>query len=1312
MIRWLGLVSVMTLLLGPFAASADAQSCAGWIGPVYPGTPLQGRAMCYDSDRGVAILFGGFPFLAGNGIEPTQETWEWDGAAWALRGTEGPSPRWNHAMAYDSARGVAVLFGGSTDNNPFTLNGETWEWNGSTWTLRAATGPSPRANHAMAYDSLRGVTVLFGGSPQNDTWEWDGQQWTLRSTTGPTPRSRHAMAFDAARGVTTLFGGQASFSKLRDTWEWDGSSWTERIVELGPSERSRHAMWYDSAAGRTLLFGGSESSDETWSWDGREWSIVSNGMPSARYDVVACYDSNRGAAVLFGGADDETQFVETWEYSNSWELRGSSPARYDHAMAYDSRRGVTVLYGGLGENEDEHTWEWDGARWYERVTPQTPGTRWGHAMAHDRARGVTVLFGGSETNRETWEWDGTTWTLKSNTGPAARRDHAMAYDSARGVTVLFGGKSGCCQVFGDTWEWDGQSWVQRATSLPDNFPNGYRVRHAMSFDSARGVVVMFGGSPLNNQTWEWNGSKWTRRADSGPPARRSHAMAYDEARGVTVLFGGSDEMGVLSEAQTWEWDGNMWHARPLPAPSPRRNHAMAYDAARGVTLSFGGEPTTSTGGETWLWDGGDSYLGTQPRKQTYCDNGGATFSVTPVAHGPVGFQWRKDGVDLVDGLTAHGSTIAGSAATSLTITNAKPPDIGVYDVVVTSRCGVMVSDGATLAPGLSLPLSENWLDTSFDPQFWSSWTGAIDVLGPPQPSPPYALQLKGTEYAETNDIDLSTSSTVRLRFWWARSTTFFSDDLLVFFHDDAGEAVLLDIISSGPNSSDYSLREMILPAAALHCRSRIRFQVDNSLGSSARWYVDDIELTAISPADALSQAAVGNLAQESPDATPSAFSPNPSIGPDVIVGSISTVNNYAPSGSIRAYSVGTTACNVGDENLLWLNGDERHPVVAQNLYRLMDGRFEQIGMSWVKHGTAATAGSFCGSCSGVGGSVLGVGCSDVYSATANGLQVNMGPRSDVNASTGEFPFPFTFNVLSLTSTTNKRLQVQQDDVDPALNPGALYFVEGHCVAKDDAAAGNHHNNASYRRATFDSAFVMTLVDDTQVERPAIMAWRDYGLGGTGPDAGVELVHVDVPGGGRFWVGAKATSNGDGTWHYQYAIQNFNSHRSAGSVRVPIPAGAIVTNVGFDDCFYHTNEVYDNSDWVVTVHEDAIQWSSPQTFDENPNTNALRWSTLYNFRFDADVGPAPGTLTLELFRPGDPASVSVAVTAPGDGGSPCPGDLDGDKDVDIGDLGALLQGFGCVDGAPESPCPGDSDRDGDTDLADLGLLLQNYGCTGS
>ena len=59
-------------------------------------------------------------------------------------------------------------------------------------------------------------------------------------------------------------------------------------------------------------------------------------------------------------------------------------------------------------------------------------------------------------------------------------------------------------------------------------------------------------------------------------------------------------------------------------------------------------------------------------------------------------------------------------------------------------------------------------------------------------------------------------------------------------------------------------------------------------------------------------------------------------------------------------------------------------------------------------------------------------------------------------------------------------------------------------------------------------------------------------------------------------------------------------------------------------------------------------------------------------------------------------------------SPCPGDLDGDNDVDLSDLAQLLANYGATSGA--NPEDGDMDGDGDVDLSDLAALLAVYGTT--
>src|SRR4051794_8670618 len=71
--------------------------------------------------------------------------------------------------------------------------------------------PTERGQHAMAYDSARNVTVMFGGSGLNDTWELSGNTWIKRTPAhAPSPRYGDAMTYDEARQQVVLFGGDGA----------------------------------------------------------------------------------------------------------------------------------------------------------------------------------------------------------------------------------------------------------------------------------------------------------------------------------------------------------------------------------------------------------------------------------------------------------------------------------------------------------------------------------------------------------------------------------------------------------------------------------------------------------------------------------------------------------------------------------------------------------------------------------------------------------------------------------------------------------------------------------------------------------------------------------------------------------------------------------------------------------------------------------------------------------------------------------------------------------------------------------------------
>lgn len=427
--------------------------------------------------------------------------------------------------------------------------------------------------------------------------------------------------------------------------------------------------------------------------------------------------------------------------------------------------------------------------------------------------------------------------------------------------------------------------------------------------------------------------------------------------------------------------------------------------------------------------------------------------------------------------------------------------------------------------------------------------------------------------------------------------------------------------------------------------------------------------------------------------------------PDVWVCSLPSTFYWGQSSGIHAFSVGTTSSNAGNINLDWIQNGTQHPVIGQNMFRYKDGVLEQIGQSWLKHGFCALQNTLpgCGTCSVMTTgclSHLAPGCADPYVATLNGATNGLGPRSEVNPTTGAFLWPHATGTVGVT-TIRSRLQVLDADINPAQNVGARYFVEGQYVHPQDAQADLDNNNASYREidiANFGFFPQSTLANlgGTVAMKPAIEVWPVL-------DPNVQLTTVDLTGvgSGRFFVASLAKDNGDGTWNYEYAIFNMNADRAIGSVSIPASDGLTIPSIGFHDVRYHSGEPYDGTDWPGAHSAGAVTWATTP-FATNANANALRWGTMYNYRFTANSGPVAGVATLGLFKPGgagDPATITASIMAPGP--APCPADLNSDGTVDGADLAGILNAFG-------GSGPADLNGDGTVDGVDLALLLNTFG----
>jgi hypothetical protein len=261
------------LALGGTPLVLHALAAATWRSVPVPDPVLVSSspgAATIDPGTGGVVRFGS---LFGN------ETQVWNRRAWAsLRPPISPPGRLFGSMWSDGAN--AWLFGG-TNTLAGTVFGDTWRWDGALWWPVGGAGPGARHATAVAFDTARGVAVLFGGSgPTNDTWTFDGATWTPRGTAvRPPARSGHGLAFDPGRGRVVLFGGTgvSLAQRLADTWEWDGAVWQPVATPQSPPAVGTVALGYDVGRQRVLL---SQSGTQQvgplppdlWTYDGATWT--------------------------------------------------------------------------------------------------------------------------------------------------------------------------------------------------------------------------------------------------------------------------------------------------------------------------------------------------------------------------------------------------------------------------------------------------------------------------------------------------------------------------------------------------------------------------------------------------------------------------------------------------------------------------------------------------------------------------------------------------------------------------------------------------------------------------------------------------------------------------------------------------------------------------------------------------------------------------------------------------------------------------------------------------------------------------------
>jgi hypothetical protein len=269
----------------------------------------------------------------------------WTKMAKGPKGRGGASLTYMETPLGDTgAEGAFVLFGGEGGalyGDTWLFGDAGWSSLCTGSTNLCSCGPCPRAYQAAAYDPVRRQVMMFGGrndeTSLQDTWVFSQDQiWSERCLSpcsddadacckAPSPRSEHALAFDAQRGVAVLFGGKgADGTLLDDTWEWDGSQWIQRQPAHAPEPRSGHVMAASLTSNGVILFGGLDSDyapiESIWHWDGNDWAkLATRGLSPQSRAFGTMTSVSTGSMLLFGGGS-AGDMNDTWLLSFTNEV--------------------------------------------------------------------------------------------------------------------------------------------------------------------------------------------------------------------------------------------------------------------------------------------------------------------------------------------------------------------------------------------------------------------------------------------------------------------------------------------------------------------------------------------------------------------------------------------------------------------------------------------------------------------------------------------------------------------------------------------------------------------------------------------------------------------------------------------------------------------------------------------------------------------------------------------------------------------------------------------------------------------------------
>ncbi len=174
--------------------------------------------------------------------------WSWDRRAWTRLPDPPARARAWEGTWWDPRRQRLVFMAAIVAGARVLM-----EWDGANWSTRPLSGgPTALDSVVYGYDPARDRVVAYGGFygsyTSNNTWEWDGTAWSLLQTNSLPVFRGGAMAYFPQRSVMVMV-----CANDRDIYAWDGSTWTVVATGILPVPQGAGRVVVDPMRGRLLI---------------------------------------------------------------------------------------------------------------------------------------------------------------------------------------------------------------------------------------------------------------------------------------------------------------------------------------------------------------------------------------------------------------------------------------------------------------------------------------------------------------------------------------------------------------------------------------------------------------------------------------------------------------------------------------------------------------------------------------------------------------------------------------------------------------------------------------------------------------------------------------------------------------------------------------------------------------------------------------------------------------------------------------------------------------------------------------------------